>query len=514
MNAQHSIWMWHIAKTAVMKEGFTVIGVQDHMSYPVIHMLRPTDAGWDYAVIFGNKESLSQAATGLRHQREEFQGKPVDARVLVLGYEPADSDTVKDWLEQSRLAADESMTIELVGVKPETGELIGVSPGDWAASLWKQSWNNPPRGDSVDSLRHEVQQLQRQRRSQWSQTAASKGNKKPWVTYTLLTINTVLFLLLSYFGSRGGEFSFFEGSTNIETLLQFGAKSPFHIVEGEYWRFVTPVFLHIGIMHFVFNSVALLSLGALIEHIYGRTRYLLLYLLAGVAGNVASFLLSDSIGAGASGAIFGALGAMIYVVLHRKTAWTQALGRDVLVILAINIVIGFFNPSIDNYAHFGGLIGGFLAAYALALPGQRRPALQALSALVLVGAMALGMTYGIANGENSVGYLRYASQIAIENKDYPLAIEHLERLTEEDPDDLPSQFNLAVLYTQIGNWQAAEKRWLRVTELDPENVDAWYSLGVVAYSMGDQARAVDYLKKALELDPDYAAARRLLDKIS
>jgi rhomboid protease GluP len=518
---QQQIWLWHLAKTAVESERFTVIGVQEDGGSTFVHMLRPTEEGWDYASLFlytdvlshgtSLEDRLKKASDQLLHQSEEFQGKMVQGRFIVMLPDAESLNRIH--VNPVEWPSVEPFQLRAIGVETETGRTSELPDDDWTLHLWEKAWKNPPRGESIDSIRHAMETVQRRRGAEITQPAGHIA--KPWATYVLLGINTILFLLLSYYGSRTGELSFFQGSTSIQTLIDFGAKSPYHMVEGEYWRFVSPIFLHIGVMHFIFNSIALISLGALVEHIYGRARYILIYLWAGIAGNVASFLLSDSIGAGASGAIFGMLGAMIYVVLQRKTAWTQALGRDVLVILAINIVIGYFSPSIDNFAHFGGLIGGFLAAYAVSLPKLvMRPAIQGLSAAVLVGAISLGIGYGIANGENSVGYLQYASQQAIQLFEYEKAEELLERLTEISPEEVSAQFNLAILYTQRGDWKAAEERWRTVTELDPQNADAWYSLGVVTYNLGGQQEAISYVKKALELEPNHQSASRLLEKIS
>ena len=105
----------------------------------------------------------------------------------------------------------------------------------------------------------------------------------------------------------------FGSSRNPYLLILFGAKYNPLILEGEWWRLITPMFLHIGLIHLVMNSFALYYLGTAVERIYGRYRFLFIYLFAGFAGTLASFLFSpDSISAGASGGIFGLFGALLF----------------------------------------------------------------------------------------------------------------------------------------------------------------------------------------------------------
>ena len=107
-------------------------------------------------------------------------------------------------------------------------------------------------------------------------------------------------------------------STSVQTLVTFGAKVNPLIADGQYWRLVAPIFIHIGLMHLVFNSIALLTFGRIAEMIYGHTRFLAIYLVSGIAGVVLSYLLSRGISAGASGAIFGLGGALaVFFLVNR-----------------------------------------------------------------------------------------------------------------------------------------------------------------------------------------------------
>jgi rhomboid protease GluP len=183
-------------------------------------------------------------------------------------------------------------------------------------------------------------------------------------TKIILGINIFIFIIMELAG----------GTTNEATLLAFGVKSNLHIDQGEIWRLVTPIFIHIGLLHLLFNSYALWMVGAQVEKLYGSARFVFLYVVTGVAGVLASYWYHPAtISAGASGAIFGLFGVLlIFGYKYRSVIpphFQQAVGRGVLPVILINLVIGFTIPQIDNSAHIGGLITG--ALLALVVPFER-----------------------------------------------------------------------------------------------------------------------------------------------
>lgn len=197
---------------------------------------------------------------------------------------------------------------------------------------------------------------------------------KPYFTFLFLLLNSIMFLLLEANG----------GSMNINTLIQFGAIENNAILNGEWWRIITSAFLHIGGLHFFMNMLALYYLGIFVERIYGSHRFFIVYFFAAISGGLTSFALHTKVAAGASGALFGLFGAILYFGLIHRQIFKQTIGRNVILILLINLFIGIFIPQIDMGAHLGGLIGGFLAAAIVALPNK--PLLKAqLGALVTYG---------------------------------------------------------------------------------------------------------------------------------
>lgn len=189
----------------------------------------------------------------------------------------------------------------------------------------------------------------------------------PFFTYLFIAVQVAVFLLLEING----------GSTNTDTLIRFGAKFNPLILDGEWWRFFTPIFLHIGVLHLLMNTMALYYLGTMVEKIFGRWRFLWIYLFSGFLGSVASFVFTPNLSAGASGAIFGCFGALLFFGFVNRSLFFRTIGMNVIVVIIINLIFGFTVPGIDNSGHIGGLIGGFLAAGVSYVPSQRNWSLQA-----------------------------------------------------------------------------------------------------------------------------------------
>ena len=182
--------------------------------------------------------------------------------------------------------------------------------------------------------------------------------KKPIITYLLIGINTELFLLMYLIGN---------GSTSVNTLLNFGASYPKLIRAGDYYRLISSAFLHIGVVHFLFNNYALYVIGPQLESFFGKTKFIIIYLFSAISGNLLSMIFNNSIGAGASGAIFGLLGSLLYFGYHYRVYLGSVIKSQIIPLILINLFIGFTLEGIDNAAHIGGLIGGVLITMALGI---------------------------------------------------------------------------------------------------------------------------------------------------
>ena len=189
--------------------------------------------------------------------------------------------------------------------------------------------------------------------------------------YGLLVINVVMYGLtqLLAVGLRGSDLLALGDPFSV-ALLTLGAKWGPAIEAGQYWRFLTPIVLHGGIVHLAFNSYALYALGPEAERIFGTWRFLAIYLLAGFAGTLASFMRSPGLSIGASGAIFGLIGALAaFFYQARSMIGAEASRQQITQLIsmaAINIVLGLTVPTIDNAAHIGGMVAGAAAGFVLA----------------------------------------------------------------------------------------------------------------------------------------------------
>lgn len=168
---------------------------------------------------------------------------------------------------------------------------------------------------------------------------------------------------------------FLGASSDLGVLLRAGANVRGFIDHGEWWRLVSCIFIHVGWVHLLVNAIGLWFLGRLCEDLFGSARTLALFAISGVAGAVASYLASTGgVSAGASGAIFGLLGAMLIELwMHRKRhvgAWQQGMFGSVVVVTIAQIAVGFAYPAIDQWAHGAGLVAGALGA-ALLSPHAR-----------------------------------------------------------------------------------------------------------------------------------------------
>ncbi len=160
-------------------------------------------------------------------------------------------------------------------------------------------------------------------------------------------------------------------------LLRYGAKENSLIMQGQYWRFLTPVFLHVNALHLILNMANFVFLGIYLERLFGHARFLFIYLLSGIMSCIASFLFSPSaISIGASGAIMGLVGAYgAFVLIHRRAMLWGGLFAIIILIVVIgtSLGIGFVVPDVDNSAHIGGLIGGFVLGWEFAPFYKRLP---------------------------------------------------------------------------------------------------------------------------------------------
>lgn len=164
----------------------------------------------------------------------------------------------------------------------------------------------------------------------------------------LIGINVIIFLLITILGIR-------------EPIFNMGASINFLIAEGQWWRVVTSMFLHAGFLHVLFNMFSLFLFGPELEQIAGKLRFLTIYFLAGIFGNVAAFVFENGFYAsvGASGAVFGIFGSFGALVYYTRKTMPQ-LKQIMMPIIIISVIFTFLTPNVNIWGHLGGLITGFI----------------------------------------------------------------------------------------------------------------------------------------------------------
>ena len=174
--------------------------------------------------------------------------------------------------------------------------------------------------------------------------------KKPIITYALIAINVVVFILSVF---------------NDAILPMFAVNRELIVNFNQYYRLFTGMFLHAGILHLLFNMYALYIIGMQLESFLGKAKYLIVYLLSGIGASMLSIFFSNSFSVGASGAIFGLMGALLYFGYHYRVYLDSVVKSQIIPLIVINLLIGFTSTGIDNWAHIGGLVGGILATMAV-----------------------------------------------------------------------------------------------------------------------------------------------------
>ncbi len=199
---------------------------------------------------------------------------------------------------------------------------------------------------------------------------------KPMVSRMILGVLLAVFVVEVVYGIVVYNSWMTFNDANIDMLVDLGAKVNPYIADGQVWRLFTATLLHSGILHLLFNLYALFALGPMLEAYIGPKRFLIIYLLAGLFGSLLSYAFSQSISVGASGAIFGIIGATtVYFFRYRDNFGAQgrAILQNMIVVIVINLAFGASAGFIDNWGHIGGLLGGALVTVGL-MPRYAPPA--------------------------------------------------------------------------------------------------------------------------------------------
>lgn len=356
-------------------------------------------------------------------------------------------------------------------------------------------------------------------------------------TFALIFVNVLVFLLMAW-GS--GSLLHFGG----ELVLRWGGNYGPLTLGGQWWRLVSAMFVHIGLLHIAVNMWALYELGLLTEQIYGRPTTVVLYLLTGIAGSIASLARNPAIiTAGASGAIFGLAGILIATLaLNRQAVHSHGLKIALASLVAFagyNLTYGFLKGGIDNGAHLGGLICGLALGVVLSRNRnmERMPGLGSrlyvvclcLGVLVL-GFAAVKSTRGEAAAIESAkrslqlgdpdiairtlartrpagrrdDYFSVLAAAYTQKKQYDAAIACYQKALQANPNNASARSGLGLLLIHEGRVDDGRKQLQEAVKLDPKAEAAWLELGVLWQQQGNYQESVKCLQKAAALNPSSA----------
>lgn len=202
--------------------------------------------------------------------------------------------------------------------------------------------------------------------------------KKPIITYLLIVINFIVFI--------------FELCYGVNYIATYGANIADYIKEGEIYRLITSAFIHAGILHLLCNMYCLYIIGPQLESFFGKIKFLLIYLFSAITGNLMSMLFTNGASVGASGAIFGLFGAMLYFGYHYRVYLGNVMKSQLIPLILLNLLFGFMVSGVDNAAHIGGLIGGTLMTIALGVK-YRSTVFEKVNGWIIVSIYMIFMCY-------------------------------------------------------------------------------------------------------------------------
>lgn len=374
-------------------------------------------------------------------------------------------------------------------------------------------------------------------------------NAKPALaTYVLLAINIVIFIVMVASGVS-------LISPQTDQVLHWGADYGPYTFGGQYWRLITAMFLHFGIIHLAGNMWCLWSLGQLTEKLLGSLSVLGLYLLTGIGASLLSLSWDPMrIGAGASGAIFGIAGALISVVYFGQLGLHPEGRRKLLGYVVrfafINLIFGL-QAHIDNMAHLGGLVTGLLMGVFLArtfnLAPEERPARRTM---IFVGSAIVLLALFVPVAKAKQYAVEFAQgETALDHNDTNAAITHLQKYVAARPNSLAGHILLGSALQQAHRLDEAIQEFERALTIDPDNpyvevnlakiyayqkktdkalelfkkgmpqagddadASAFYLYATALKDTGNLAEAESKIRKAIQLDQKDIAAHRLLAEI-
>lgn len=200
---------------------------------------------------------------------------------------------------------------------------------------------------------------------------------QPIVTYSIILLNIIVFML---------------SLLDYNMIINYFANYYINVKNGEIYRLLTACFVHANFLHIFFNMYALYYIGPMVEKYYGKLKYLLIYLGSGIMGSLFSVVLSNNVSIGASGAIFGLFGSMLYFGYKYRATLDGFVRSGIIPVLFINLILGFIVPNIDVYGHIGGLVGGLLLSYIVGVYRKTKKK-NTINGLIIITLLIASLSY-------------------------------------------------------------------------------------------------------------------------
>ncbi|WP_170289381.1 rhomboid family intramembrane serine protease [Metabacillus lacus] len=482
---------WKIANQLVLQHGYRMIHIsrdqreiwlepRKKQEFDVIRLKRE-DADWSNLLL----QDMNQAG----HTFESIRKRTGRRSFKVFNLYITALPPVDDWeyiFESSKLVEKTTLINQLLHTENVSDEAESIQE---ALPLSLEELSADAGIDDVQAVKQELLHYTAKRNKEEREIFQ---HGRPLLTYVFIAIQLVMFYILESAG----------GSTNTDVLIRFGAKENTLLLNGEWWRLVAPVFLHIGFLHLMMNTLALLYIGGAVERMFGSRRFLFIYLLSGIAGTLASFAFSPFVSAGASGAIFGCFGALLYMGVSKPKLFFRTIGANILVVIAINIAIGFTIPNIDNAGHLGGLAGGFLASFIFQLPNQRKVFVR-MAGILTTAALLLGL-FAYGNGQFAGAGSAYTvskGQELIQNGNYQEAYDLL-KTNQTEASSNEHMTLLAISEIQLQKNEDARENLQSIIDRNASYDQAYFFLAILEAEESNFEEARNYLQQAIRLNPD------------
>ena len=291
-----------------------------------------------------NEEQYTFEQFKIKNVMRQIKKKTLSFSINTLNIDLNVSDRVK--IEPNK-DIDNVSVHELEDIKKNEG-IISVFP-----SIKSDLYES---GNSLDLLLNVTKDINNKTETDNKKFEKIFSKKKLVITYLIMLICILMYVLVTFMGASN------------KAYLLLGANLKVLVKSGQVYRLITYAFLHGGLVHLITNMYSLYIIGSQIENNYGKLKFIFIYLVSALTGGLLSAIFNNNISIGASGAIFGLLGALVYFGFHFRLYLSDALKTRIVPVILINLLIGFMVTDIDNACHIGGLIGGYLAAMAVGIP--------------------------------------------------------------------------------------------------------------------------------------------------